>query len=100
MNVALISGVILVAVLVLWLVLQSSQEHQKSKAIESQMHDEYQMSFGDIEGFLVRSTFDAAINYFRKLRGLPALSKQNGQVLEVGGENVTAQDTTGNPQAP
>ncbi len=39
MNVALISGVILVAVLVLWLVLQSSQEHQKSKAIESQMNE-------------------------------------------------------------
>jgi DNA recombination protein RmuC len=39
MNVALISGVILVAVLVLWLVLQSSQEHQKSKTIESQMNE-------------------------------------------------------------
>ncbi len=39
MNVALISGVILVAVLVLWLVLQSSQEHQKSKALESQMNE-------------------------------------------------------------
>jgi DNA recombination protein RmuC len=39
MNVALISGVILVAVLVLWLVLQSSQEHQKSNAIESQMNE-------------------------------------------------------------
>jgi DNA recombination protein RmuC len=39
MNVALISGVILVAVLVLWLVLQSSQEQQKGKAIESQMNE-------------------------------------------------------------
>jgi DNA recombination protein RmuC len=39
MNVALIGGVILVAVLVLWLVLQSSQEHQKSQAIESQMNE-------------------------------------------------------------
>jgi DNA recombination protein RmuC len=39
MNVALISGVILVAVLVLWLVLQNLQEHQKSKAIESQMNE-------------------------------------------------------------
>jgi hypothetical protein len=70
------------------------------KAIESQMHDEYQMSFGDIEGFLVGRTFDAMINFFRRVRGLPALSKQNGQVLEVGGKNVTAQDTPGNPQAP
>jgi DNA recombination protein RmuC len=39
MNVALISGVILVAVLVLWLVLQNSQEQQKGKAIESQMNE-------------------------------------------------------------
>ena len=39
MNVALIGVVILVAVLVLWLILQSSQSRQKSEAIESQMNE-------------------------------------------------------------
>jgi DNA recombination protein RmuC len=39
MNVALIGVVILVAVLVLWLILQSSQTRQKSEAIESQMNE-------------------------------------------------------------
>jgi len=36
MNVALIGVVIFVAILVLWLILQSSQSRQKSEAIESQ----------------------------------------------------------------
>jgi len=39
MNVYLIGVVILVAVLVLWLILQSSQSRQKSEAIESQMNE-------------------------------------------------------------
>jgi DNA recombination protein RmuC len=39
MNVALIGVVIFVAVLVLWLILQSSQSRQKSEAIESQMNE-------------------------------------------------------------
>ncbi len=39
MNVALIGVVIFVAVLVLWLILQSSQSRQKSEAIESQMSE-------------------------------------------------------------
>jgi DNA recombination protein RmuC len=39
MNVALIGVVVLVAVLVLWLILQSSQSRQKSEAIESQMNE-------------------------------------------------------------
>ena len=39
MNLALIGVVILVAVLVLWLILQSSQSRQKSEAIESQMNE-------------------------------------------------------------
>ena len=39
MNVALIGVVILVAVLVLWLILQSSRSRQKSEAIESQMSE-------------------------------------------------------------
>lgn len=39
MNVALIGVVILVAVLVLWLILQSSQSRQKSEALESQMNE-------------------------------------------------------------
>lgn len=39
MNVALISGVILVAVLVLWLVLQSAQGRQKGAVFESQMNE-------------------------------------------------------------
>src|SRR5216683_2213300 len=39
MNVALIGVVIFVAVLVLWLVLQSSRWRQKSEAIESQMNE-------------------------------------------------------------
>src|SRR5713101_50024 len=39
MNAVLISAVIVVALLVLWLVLQSSQSRQKSGAIESQMNE-------------------------------------------------------------
>jgi DNA recombination protein RmuC len=39
MNAFLIAGVILVAVLVLWLALQNSQGRQKSGAIESQMNE-------------------------------------------------------------
>ncbi len=39
MNAVLIGAVILVAVLVLWLVLQSSQGRQKSSALESQMNE-------------------------------------------------------------
>jgi len=39
MNVVLIGAVILVAVLVLWLVLQSAQGHQKGAALESQMNE-------------------------------------------------------------
>jgi DNA recombination protein RmuC len=39
MNAVLIAAVILVAVLVLWLVLQSSQGRQKSSALESQMNE-------------------------------------------------------------
>ena len=39
MNVALIGVVIFVAVLVLWLILQSSQSRQKSETIESQMSE-------------------------------------------------------------
>src|ERR1700704_135843 len=39
MNVALIGVVIFVAVLVLWLILQSSQSRQKSETIESQMNE-------------------------------------------------------------
>jgi DNA recombination protein RmuC len=39
MNAVLISAVIAVALLVLWLVLQSSQSRQKSGAIESQMNE-------------------------------------------------------------
>jgi len=39
MNVALIGVVIFVAVLILWLILQSSQSRQKSEAIESQMNE-------------------------------------------------------------
>ncbi len=39
MNVALIGVVIFVAILVLWLILQSSQSRQKSEAIESQMSE-------------------------------------------------------------
>jgi DNA recombination protein RmuC len=39
MNVALIGVVILVAVLVLWLILQSSPSRQKGEAIESQMNE-------------------------------------------------------------
>jgi DNA recombination protein RmuC len=39
MNAFLIAGVILVAVLVLWLALQNSQSRQKSGAIESQMNE-------------------------------------------------------------
>jgi len=39
MNVALIGVVVFVALLVLWLILQSSQSRQKSEAIESQMNE-------------------------------------------------------------
>src|SRR5260370_2254910 len=39
MNAVLIGAVILVAVLVLWQVLQSSQGRQKSSALESQMNE-------------------------------------------------------------
>ncbi len=39
MNAFLIAGVILVAILVLWLALQNSQSRQKSGAIESQMNE-------------------------------------------------------------
>src|ERR1700716_3753438 len=39
MNVALIGVVIFLAILVLWLILQSSQSRQKSDAIESQMNE-------------------------------------------------------------
>src|SRR3981189_3214671 len=39
MNVVLISVGILLAILVLWLILQSSQSRQKSEAIESQMNE-------------------------------------------------------------
>ncbi len=39
MNAVLISAVVVVALLVLWLVLQSSQSRQKSGAIESQMNE-------------------------------------------------------------
>src|SRR6267378_2252692 len=39
MNAFLISGVILVAIMVIWLALQSLQSRQKSGAIESQMNE-------------------------------------------------------------
>src|SRR6266849_3497946 len=39
MNAVLISAVIVVALLVLWLIFQSSQSRQKSSAIESQMNE-------------------------------------------------------------
>lgn len=39
MNFVLVGAVILVALLVLWLVLQSSQDRQKGEALESQMND-------------------------------------------------------------
>jgi DNA recombination protein RmuC len=39
MNVVLIGAVLLVAVLVLWLVLQSSQERRKAEALESQVNE-------------------------------------------------------------
>jgi DNA recombination protein RmuC len=39
MNVVLISAVLLVAMLVLWLVLQSSQERRKGETLESQMNE-------------------------------------------------------------
>jgi DNA recombination protein RmuC len=39
MNLVLIGAVVVVAVLVLWLVLQSSQERQKGAALDSQMSD-------------------------------------------------------------
>jgi DNA recombination protein RmuC len=39
MNVVLIGAVLLVAVLVLWLVLQSSQERRKAEALESQLNE-------------------------------------------------------------
>src|SRR5437879_3243274 len=39
MNVVLISAVIVVVLLVLWLIFQSSQSRQKSSAIESQMNE-------------------------------------------------------------
>jgi hypothetical protein len=39
MNAFLIGGVILVAILVIWLALQSLQGRQKSGALESQMNE-------------------------------------------------------------
>jgi DNA recombination protein RmuC len=39
MNVVLIGAVLLVAILVLWLVLQSSQERRKAEALESQLNE-------------------------------------------------------------